>query len=79
MKKLKKLLVVDDRGRITLPQKIRKKADTFSVKENEDGSIILFPQASVSIKEAELIKNLKTSIQQVKNGEVEDLPEDWTL
>ncbi len=79
MKKLKKLLVVDDRGRITLPQKLRKKADTFSVKENEDGSIILFPQASVSIKDAKLVQNLKISISQAKNGEIEDLPEDWTL
>ena len=77
--KKKKILVVDERGRITLPQKLRKKADTFSVKENEDGSILLFPQASVSVKDAELIDKLKMSIQEVKQGQIEDVPEDWIL
>lgn len=76
-KKTMRLISVDNRGRLTLPSEIRKGAETFSVEILKDGTLKLIPQEVINITDASMLKSLKKSAQQMKNGELEDIPEEW--
>jgi len=73
----KKIVNVDERGRVTLPANARKGVDSFAIETKQDGTIHLVPQKAVSLVEAKTLESLKVSIRQFKKGEVEDLPDDW--
>ena len=77
MSEAKKLLSIDDRGRITLPPDVREGIDTFAFEQTEEGVIRLIPQKTVSLKDAELIQNLKAAIEEVKQGKTKPLPKEW--
>ena len=76
-KKTSKLISVDNRGRLTLPSDVRNGAETFSIELLKDGSVKLTPQEVINITDASMLKSLKKSVQQMKNGEVEDIPKEW--
>ena len=76
-KKKSKLISVDNRGRLTLPSDVRNGAETFSIELLKDGSVKLTPQEVINITDASMLKSLKKSVQQMKNGEVEDVPKEW--
>ena len=75
--KAKKILSVDDRGRITLPQDLRNGIDSFLVESEGDGSLHLVPQKSVSLSDAALLDGLKASIQEVRKGATKAMPKEW--
>ncbi len=77
MDKAKKLLSIDERGRITLPRDARDGIDTFVYEQDEDGVIKLIPQKTVALKDAELISNLKEAIKEVKKGKTKPVPKEW--
>ena len=68
---------MDDRGRITLPPEVREGADSFLIEKQKDGSISLVPQKAVSAGEALLLESLKRSVNQMKKGKIERLPDEW--
>ena len=72
-----KKVVVDDRGRITLPPELREGAESFVIEKKKDGTISLVPQKTVSAGEAELLESLKRSVNQMKKGKTEPLPDEW--
>ncbi len=72
----KKVLIVDERGRVTLPTELREGVDSFSV-ESRDGQLALMPLKAVHKADAQLLDSLKLSISQSKKGEVEELPAEW--
>ncbi|MBK7963184.1 MAG: hypothetical protein IPK04_19560 [Bdellovibrionales bacterium] len=77
MGEAKKLLSIDERGRITLPSDARDGIDTFVYEQDEDGVIKLIPQKTVALKDAELISNLKEAIKEVKTGKTKPVPKAW--
>lgn len=72
----KKILPVDDRGRITLPSELREGVESFSV-ESKEGQLVLMPLKSVLKSDADLLEKLKLSVVQSNNGETEDFPPEW--
>ncbi len=76
-KKMKNLVTIDPRGRVTIPIEMRHGSEAFVIEKMKDGTIRLIPQAIVNISDASLIRSLKKSAQQAKAGNVEDVPEDW--
>ncbi|HLE11843.1 MAG TPA: hypothetical protein VI754_11375 [Bacteriovoracaceae bacterium] len=76
-KKMKNLVTIDPRGRVTIPVEMRQGSETFVIEQMKDGTIRLIPQAIVNISDAALIRSLKKSAQQAKAGDVEDVPKDW--
>ena len=72
----KKLLTVDERGRITLPSELREGVESFSI-EDKEGQLVLIPLRSVHKSDAELLERLKTSVAQSKSGDTEDFPAEW--
>ncbi len=77
MKGSAKKVTVDERGRITLPPEVRGSADTFLIEKKKDGTISLVPQKTVSPDEALLVETLKKSVNQMKRGRKEPLPDEW--
>ena len=73
----KKELSIDSRGRITLPKELRKGVDAFSIKHEKNGSLCLVPKKSVSMIDAKLLKDLKKSIKEVKEGKTTPIPKEW--
>lgn len=72
-----KRVVVDDRGRITLPPELREGAESFVIERQKNGTISLVPQKSVSAGEAELLESLKRSVNQMKKDKTEPMPDEW--
>ena len=61
----KKLLSIDDKGRICLPKEIRENNTDYSVSKNKDGVIRLVPQVILSkkeVKELERVKDILLSL-----------------
>lgn len=77
MGEAKKRLSIDGRGRITLPPDTRNGVDTFIYEQDEGGVIRLIPQKSVTLKDANLISNLKKAIKEVKSGKTKPVPKKW--
>lgn len=77
MSKAKKILSLDDRGRITLPPELRENVESFSVQTTAEGVLQLVPQKSVSMKDAKLLDALKGSINEVLGGKTVTVPEEW--
>ena len=76
-KKTKKIVELDDRGRITLPKELREGVASFSVEPQSDGTLRLVPQKTVSLGEAELLESLKKSLSELKKGQTKRVPADW--
>jgi hypothetical protein len=72
-----KTIELDERGRITLPKSMRKGVESFAIKPLKDGILQLIPQKSVSIRDAELLKVLKRSISEYKDGKTKKIPKNW--
>lgn len=72
----KRILPVDERGRITLPSELREGVESFSV-ESKGGQLVLMPLKTVLKADAELLESLKLSVAQSKSGDVEDFPAEW--
>lgn len=75
-KSKKKILPIDERGRITLPPELREGVESFSI-ESKGGKLMLMPLKSILKSDADLLESLKLSLSQSKNGEIEDLPAEW--
>ncbi len=73
-----KTLDIDNRGRITLPSDYREGVDSFAVKPQSDGTLVLIPQRSVSIDDAKLLESLKKSANEFKKGKLHKIPSEWT-
>lgn len=76
-KSFAKKVAIDDRGRVTLPAELRGSTESFLVAKQKDGTICLVPQKSVSTEDAELLESLKRSVNQMKKGKAEPLPDEW--
>ncbi|MBI4406255.1 MAG: hypothetical protein HY537_19000 [Deltaproteobacteria bacterium] len=72
-----KTLNIDERGRITLPKELREGVDVFSVEKERDGSLRLVPQKSVSVQEAQILADLRQSVEQFKAGRTKPMPKEW--
>lgn len=70
-------IALDNRGRITIPKRFREGVESFEIQPHKDGSIKLEPQKVVSIREAEILKSLRTSIAQFKQGKTKPVPKKW--
>lgn len=76
-KKISSFISVDNRGRLTLPAEIRKGVESYSLEVMKDGALKLIPQEVVSLADAALLRSLKKSIKQMKDGETEEIPKEW--
>lgn len=76
-KNLKKVVSVDERGRITLPQEVRDGVESFEIQKENDGSLRLVPHKVVSLEDAKIVESLKRSVSQFKKGQIKPLPDDW--
>jgi DNA-binding transcriptional regulator/RsmH inhibitor MraZ len=73
----KRIIELDERGRITLPKQLREGVSSYAVEPQADGSLNLIPQKTVSMREADLLETLKKSIAEFKSGNTKKLPPDW--
>ena len=76
-KKAKKIIELDERGRITLPKDMRQGVASFSVEPQRDGTLHLVPQKTVTLGEAELLESLRKSASEFKKGQTKKVPSDW--
>ncbi len=75
--KAKKILSLDERGRITLPSELREGIDSYSIESKKDGVLQLIPQKSVSVQDAKLLDSLKASVSEVKKKKTKPVPKEW--
>jgi bifunctional DNA-binding transcriptional regulator/antitoxin component of YhaV-PrlF toxin-antitoxin module len=73
----KKIVELDERGRITLPKDLREGISSFAIEAQRDGSLHLVPQKTVSLGEAELLESLKKSVSEFKKGQTKKVPAGW--
>ena len=76
-KKVKKILDLDSRNRVTLPKELTHGVDFFSWKSMEDGTIKLIPQHVMTEAETQLLASLKRSAADLKAGRVSKIPQSW--
>ena len=72
-----KELSIDSRGRVTLPEQFRTGVDSFSIMPKKDGSLHLIPKKSVPMADADLLRDLKKSIKEMKEEKTTDMPKEW--
>lgn len=77
MEKQKKIVSIDERGRITIPSESRKGIDSFIIESGKDGTIKLIPQKAVSANDAKILESLKVSVNQFKKRKTKKVPQNW--
>ena len=73
----KKVVSVDERGRITLPKELREGNNAYLLESTGANSIKLVPQVAVSPQDAAIVGSLKRSVSQFKKGKTKKVPKKW--